>query len=190
MFNQRLDETISTLASLKDGGIEKQVGQAIDLIGATLISRHKLLIAGNGGSAAQAQHLSAEIVATLHREKRQGYPAVSLTTDTSYLTAWINDFGKDDLDSIFSRQIEALGQVGDVFFGISTSGNSQNIVQAMRRAKELGMKTIGLLGRDGGIIKSECDISIVVPSENTAIIQEAHTLLVHFVCERVVPRLK
>ncbi|MFH0890880.1 MAG: SIS domain-containing protein [Candidatus Liptonbacteria bacterium] len=190
MFNQRVDETIAALSNLKDKHIKEKISRVVDLIGEALMSRHKLLIAGNGGSAAQAQHLSAEIVATLHKEKRRGYPAISLTTDTSYLTAWLNDFGKSDLDGIFARQVEALGQPGDVFLGISTSGNSQNIIQAARKAKELGMKTVGLLGCGGGVIKKECDVSVVIPSNSTATIQEAQTLVVHFICEQIVPKLK
>ncbi len=190
MLNSRIDKTVLALSGLKgNADFESQINNIASLVKKTLLTRRKILIAGNGGSAAQAQHFSAEIVATLHREKRRGYPAIALTTDTSYLTAWLNDFGREDLDGIFSRQVDALGSEGDIFFGISTSGNSQNIVQAIRKAKELGMKTIGLLGCDGGAIKSECDMALVVPSNDTATIQEVHTLLVHVICESVVPDL-
>jgi len=141
----------------------------------------KLLIAGNGGSAADSQHFAAEIVGRYKKERR-GYPAIALTTDTSILTAWGNDY---DFESVFSRQIESLGQQGDIFLGISTSGNSKNVILAVKKAKEMGMITIGLLGNNGGNLKDLVDMSIIVPSTNTARIQEVHITIIHILCEEI-----
>ena len=141
----------------------------------------KILLAGNGGSAADAQHFASEIVGRFKKE-RKGYPAIALTTDSSILTAWSNDYG---FDTIFSRQIEALGREGDIFFGISTSGNSKNIIEAVKKAKELGVINVCLLGKDGGKLKDLTDFSVVVPSVNTPIIQECHIMLIHIICEEV-----
>lgn len=141
----------------------------------------KVLFFGNGGSASDSQHLAAELVGRYEKE-RKGLAAIALTTDTSILTAVGNDYG---YDKIFERQIEALGQKGDVAFGISTSGNSKNVLLGIRKAKAQGLHTIGLSGKDGGELKSLADLSIVVPSEKTARIQEAHILIGHIICERV-----
>lgn len=139
---------------------------------------NKLLIAGNGGSAADAQHFAAELAGRFVTE-RKGLPAIALTTNSSNLTAIANDFGYDE---IFVRQLEAFGKPGDVFFGISTSGNSVNIIKAMKWARENGIRTIGLLGRDGGEAKINSDILIIVPSGNTQNIQEAHIMIIHIIC--------
>ena len=138
----------------------------------------KLLVAGNGGSAADAQHLVAEFVVRLTVD-RPAMPAVALTTDSSILTACGNDYG---FDQVFSRQLLALGQKGDVFLGISTSGNSPNILQAMQTARELGLTTIGFSGKDGGRMKGLCEYNVIVPSDRTANIQEAHLALEHIFC--------
>ena len=142
---------------------------------------NKLLIAGNGGSAADAQHIAAEVVGRFYRERR-GLPAIALTTDTSILTSIGNDYG---FEQIFSRQIEALGRKGDVFLGISTSGNSVNVVNAVRKAAELGITTVGLTGEEGGKLKGLVDILIAVPSSNTPRIQEVHITIGHIICELV-----
>ena len=147
---------------------------------------NKVLIAGNGGSAADAQHFAAEIVGR-YKKERKGYPAIALTTDTSIITALANDYS---FDSIFSRQVEALGKQGDVFLGISTSGNSGNIIEAVKKAKEMGVKTICLLGRDGGELKDISERCIIVPSDNTARIQESHIMLIHVICETVEKNFK
>lgn len=141
----------------------------------------KLLIAGNGGSAGDAQHFAAEITCQ-YKESRKGRPAIALHTDTSALTAWGND---KSFESFFERQVEALGNSGDVLMVISTSGNSKNLLQATKKARILGIKTIGLLGRNGGVLEAErlCDLSIIVPSHETPHIQEAHIMLVHIICE-------
>ena len=140
---------------------------------------NKVLIAGNGGSAADAQHFAGEIVGRYKRE-RKGYPAIALTTDISIITSIANDYS---FDIIFSRQIEALAKKGDIFFGISTSGNSKNIIEAVKKAKELGLTTVCLLGKEGGKLKDLADFSIIVPSEDTPRIQECHIMLIHIICE-------
>lgn len=145
----------------------------------------KLIIAGNGGSAADAQHFSAEIIGRYKLERR-AYPAITLTANSSVITAWANDYS---FDTIFSRQLEGLGKKDDLFFGISTSGNSLNIVEAVKKAKELGVKTICFLGKDGGKLKELADISIVVPSDNTPRIQEVHIMLIHIICEEIEKQL-
>ena len=146
-------------------------------------SGNKLLICGNGGSAADAQHLAAEFVIRLsHDVDRPALPAIALTTDTSQLTAGGNDIG---FEKVFARQVEAYGKPGDVLLGISTSGNSKNILRAFKLAKEKDIKTIGLLGSGGGEAKSICDTSILIPSDNIQHIQEAHLTVEHIICEWV-----
>jgi D-sedoheptulose 7-phosphate isomerase len=146
-----------------------------------LRSGGKLLFFGNGGSAADAQHLAAEFVGRFVKERR-GLPAVALTTDSSILTAIGNDYG---FDRVFSRQIEALGNPGDVAVGISSSGNSPNVIAAIRVATKQRLKTIALSGRDGGALAQCADISIVVASPNTARVQECHIAIGHLLCELV-----
>ena len=157
--------------------IEKAAKKIFDC----LKSGHKVLFFGNGGSASDSQHLAAELVGRYEKERR-GLPSIALTTDTSILTAVANDYG---FERIFERQIEALGNPGDVAFGISTSGNSKNVVLAIAKAKALGLVTIGLSGRTGGGMNAQTDILINVPSHKTARIQEAHIMIGHIICERV-----
>lgn len=139
----------------------------------------KILVCGNGGSAADAQHLAAELSGRYVKERR-ALAGLALTTDTSALTAIGNDYG---YDLVFSRQVEALGRPGDLLIGISTSGNSANVIKAVEAAKSLGMGTLGLLGRDGGKLKSLVDDALVVPCQETARIQEVHQMIYHFWCE-------
>ena len=141
-------------------------------------SGNKLLIAGNGGSAADAQHIAGELVSKFYFD-RPALPAIALTTDTSIITAIGNDYGYEKL---FSRQIEANGVKGDAFLGISTSGNSKNIIEGLKIAKEKGLITIGLTGESGGEMKNLCDYCICVPSNETPRIQEAHILIGHILC--------
>jgi D-sedoheptulose 7-phosphate isomerase len=138
----------------------------------------KVLFCGNGGSAADAQHLAAELVGRLVRDRR-ALPGLALSTDSSALTCIGNDFG---FDEVFARQVEGLGRAGDVLIAISTSGNSPNVVRAVEVAKPMGIYTIGLLGRDGGKLAPLVDLPIVVPSDETARIQEAHIFLGHVMC--------
>jgi D-sedoheptulose 7-phosphate isomerase len=159
--------------------------QQVTRMGHLLIDRYqagnKLLIAGNGGSAADAQHIAAEFVSRFNFD-RPGLPAMALTTDTSILTAVGNDYGYDQL---FRRQLEANGQHGDVFLGISTSGNSPNILQALEAAKIKGITTFGMTGKTGGKMRELCDYCLCVPSADTPRIQEAHILIGHTLCAMV-----
>ncbi|MBU0591111.1 D-sedoheptulose 7-phosphate isomerase [Candidatus Micrarchaeota archaeon] len=157
--------------------IEKVVSMICDSLG----KRSTLLICGNGGSAADAQHFAAELVGR-YKKERKALPAIALTTDTSVITAISNDYG---FEHVFSRQVEALSAGGDVLFLISTSGNSPNLLEAAKKAKTLGIKIIGLLGKGGGKLKSMCDHAIVIPSDNTPRIQEMHVLVIHMICESV-----
>jgi len=144
-----------------------------------LKNNKKILIAGNGGSAADAQHFSAELTGRFKKE-RISLPAIALTTDTSALTAIGNDYG---YEYVFSRQLEGLGNEGDVFIGISTSGNSQNIINAINKAKEKNIKIITLSGKDGGKMKDLGDINIIIPSNDTPRIQEMHIMVLHMICQ-------
>jgi len=141
----------------------------------------RLLVLGNGGSAADAQHLSSELVGRFQKE-RAAFPAVALTVDTSILTSVANDYS---YRQVFARQIEALGRPGDVAFGISTSGESPNVLTALQAARSRGLKTIALTGRDGGSVGKAADIHVNVPDQNTARVQEVHRTLLHVICELV-----
>lgn len=156
--------------------------EAAQLIIDTFESGGKLLLCGNGGSAADCQHMATEFVSRLSKEiERPGLPAVALTTDTSFLTAYPNDF---DFAGIFERQVQALGKPGDVLIAISTSGNSSNVMQAVDAARRLKMKSIGLTG-DTGMLGEAVDIGIRIPSGDTQHIQEAHLAVEHVLCELV-----
>jgi len=174
---------------LKQSFFAKEIGHILSQgnhMADCLTSGGKILICGNGGSAADAQHFAAELSGRYVRERR-ALAGVALTTDTSALTAIGNDYG---FDKIFARQLEALGRAGDLFVGISTSGNSENIVQAVKTAQSLGIRTLGLLGRDGGRLKSLMDDCLIVSSDITARIQEIHIMIVHFWCEILDGRFK
>ncbi|RDU73185.1 D-sedoheptulose 7-phosphate isomerase [Helicobacter aurati] len=146
-----------------------------------LVRGNKILICGNGGSAADSQHFAAELTGRYKRE-RKGLCAIALSTDTSALTAIGNDYG---YDFVFSRQVEALAKEGDILVGISTSGNSKNIINALESANKLNCITVSLSGKDGGIIKSLCDYSLIAPSNDTPRIQEIHILCIHILCELI-----
>lgn len=178
-FNDALQEHQQLINQLT--GYKTLISTASKLIISTLISGHKILLCGNGGSAADCQHFAAELVIRYHKNRR-AYPAIALTTDTSILTAHPNDFS---FDSLFSRQVEALGVDGDCLIAFSTSGNSENIIQASIAAKQQNMSVIGLMGCDGGRLKSQVDMPIVIPSTTTARIQEAHMIIYHWWCEMV-----
>lgn len=158
---------------------EDAVVRAAELLVGTLQRGGKLLVCGNGGSAADAQHIAAELVGRFLRE-RAGLPAIALTTDTSALTAIGNDEG---FDRVFARQVEALGRAGDLLLAITTSGSSPNVIEAIRAAKARGLTVVGLLGRDGGAARPLCDLALVVASESTARVQEVHILVAHILCE-------
>ncbi|MEO2118104.1 MAG: D-sedoheptulose 7-phosphate isomerase [Methanocaldococcus sp.] len=164
---------------------EEKLKKAVEVIYNALKNGNKILICGNGGSASDSQHFAAEIVGRFKLERR-GMPAIALTTDTSILTAIGNDYG---FDRIFERQVEALGKEGDVLVGISTSGNSENVIKAVNKAKEMGIYTIGLLGKSGGKLKDIVDLALIVPSNDTARIQECHLTIYHVICEEVEKKL-
>lgn len=178
-------EITSQLAAHRDviGRIEREMPPLIagmaTLMVETFKSGGKLLVMGNGGSAADAQHFVAEIVGRFKMERR-GLPAIALSTDTSILTAIGNDYG---FDRIFHRQVEALALAGDLVVGISTSGNSPNVLQALKLAREKGCRTVGLLGKDGGSIKGLCDLALIVPTDDTPRVQEGHITIIHIVCD-------
>lgn len=174
MFTRMIDSHIQCFQDLKV--LAPSVEKIGDLMLGTLLKGHRLLVCGNGGSAADAQHFAAEIVGRFEKERR-AYPAISLTTDTSILTSIANDYGYDE---VFSRQLEGLGATGDILIGISTSGGSGNVIRAVETASNLGMKSIGLLGRDGGRLKALVDHALVIPGESTARIQEVHGFILHF----------
>jgi phosphoheptose isomerase len=158
------------------------IAKAADLIAKVYLSGRKLLLCGNGGSAADCQHMAAEFVSRLSKDlDRRALPAIALTTDTSFLTAFSNDCG---FEGIFERQVEALGSAGDVLIGISTSGNSSNVLRAIEAARKKDMHTITLTG-NGGRLSAMADIAIAVPSSDTQYIQEAHLAVEHIVCELV-----
>ncbi|HPU23619.1 MAG TPA: D-sedoheptulose 7-phosphate isomerase [Candidatus Kapabacteria bacterium] len=179
---ESLKETIQTkqkTAELCSAEIEKSAQMLAD----TLRNGGKILICGNGGSAADSQHIAAELVVRLRSHiNRPALAAIALTVDSSILTAGGNDIG---FDNIFARQVEALARPGDILIAISTSGNSENVLRAAQIARKMGVRTIGLLGKDGGKIKNECDLSVIVPSANTARIQETHIFIAHLWCEAI-----
>lgn len=179
-IRQSIQENIRVKEALLKTHVEL-IEKAAVAIGAALKKGNKVLFFGNGGSASDSQHLAAEFVGRYEKERR-GLPSIALTTDTSILTAVGNDYG---FDRIFSRQIEALGQKGDIAFGLSTSGNSPNVLIGIEKAKSLGLYTIGFSGRDGGKLAKAVDLSLIAPSERTARIQEAHILMGHIICELV-----
>jgi D-sedoheptulose 7-phosphate isomerase len=167
-----------TEAVARDAPLHATLTEAAEATAAALKSGHKLMVAGNGGSAADAQHLVAEFVSRLV-EDRPAMRAVALTTDTSILTAVGNDYG---FERLFVRQIEALGQPGDVFLAISTSGNSPNVLRALEQSRAMGIITIGLTGRTGGKMPPLCDYCLRMPSDVTMYIQQAHLALEHIFC--------
>jgi len=179
LVRKQLQQSIATLQAVaQDQSLIDTLVTVAELTAGAMQTGHKLLIAGNGGSAADAQHLVAEFVVRL-TVNRPALRAIALTTDSSILTAAGNDFG---FDQIFARQIEALGQPGDLFLGISTSGNSSNILKALHQAEQMGITTIGFTGGDGGRMRQLCDHAIVIPSEVTMNIQESHLALEHIFC--------
>ena len=167
------------------GDYSNSVVQAIDLLARALTSGHRVLVFGNGGSAADAMHIAAELMGRFNHD-RAALPVLGLSTNPAFLTAWSNDVG---FDSVFARQIEALGQPGDVAWGISTSGASANVVGALRRARELGLGTVGLTGHGGGEMAGYCDVLICAPALETPRVQEVHVATYHVICAAIERRL-
>ena len=167
--------------SQKISGIMNQVEAAAQMCIDSLQNGGKILIFGNGGSAADAQHIAAELVGR-YKVERKGLAAIALTTDTSALTSIGNDYG---YNHVFDRQVEALANQGDIAIGISTGGSSDNVISGLQTAKKLGCKLIGFSGRDGGEMNTLCDVNLVVPAEDTPRIQEMHIVIGHTICHLI-----
>ncbi|MEP6920811.1 MAG: D-sedoheptulose 7-phosphate isomerase [bacterium] len=180
LLQRSLEEHLQAIQDLLKSQVS-EIERAGDLICKTLSQGHKILICGNGGSAADAQHIAAELVGRYESERR-AWPAISLTTDTSALTALSNDYGYDE---VFARQVRAHAVEGDLLLALSTSGASPNVIRAVQVARELGCKTLGLTGGNGEPLASLCDLAVVVRSPRTARIQEAHITIGHLWCELV-----
>jgi D-sedoheptulose 7-phosphate isomerase len=179
LVREKLLEGVAVLELVaRDSALHTALTQAADATVAALKSGHKLMVAGNGGSASDAQHVAAEFVCRL-ADDRPAMRAVALTTNTSTLTAVSNDYG---FERIFARQIEAIGQRGDIFLAISTSGNSPNVLRALEQCRAMGVATIGLTGKTGGQMPPLCDYCLRVPSDVTMFIQQAHLALEHIFC--------
>jgi len=184
LLGKQIDEHLKMIGELQ-ADLDVMV-RAGELIARCLADDRKVLLCGNGGSAAEAQHIAAELVGR-YRVERSGLAAIALSTDTSTLTAVGNDYG---FQRVFARQVGALGRPGDVLIAISTSGNSENVVEAARAGRVGGLQTIGLSGGDGGSLRGVADLLVLVPHHDTARIQEAHTLIGHLLCtivEEVLP---
>ena len=175
-FKNHIEASRKTMES-----IDRQIEIAANICIDCLKNGNKILIIGNGGSAADAQHIAAEIVGR-YKTERKGLPAIALTTDTSVITSISNDYG---YSSVFNRQIEALAKKDDVVIGISTGGSSSNVVSALKIAKSLDCRVIGLSGKDGGEFNQICDINLVVSSDDTPRIQEIHILIGHIICNLI-----
>ena len=185
IFLDSINESIKIKKNLIS--LEKKINFSIDKIYKCLKNKNKVLTCGNGGSAADAQHLAAEYVDRLKPNiNRRPFPIMSLALDTSHLTACGNDFSFND---IFSRSLEAFGKKKDILLAISTSGNSKNVLKALKKAKEMEIYSIAFLGYNGGKAKNLADLSIIVPSNNTARIQESHIFIVHYMLEKVEKKL-
>jgi len=180
IINGLIEKHIETIEKLKD--YNSTIKEIASLFINALKNGNKIIFFGNGGSAADAQHLSAELVGKFKKTKRRPLASIALNTNTSIITAVGNDFGFKD---IFSYQIDALAKKGDIAVGISTSGNSENVISAILKAKENGITTVGFLGRDGGQLINHVDIYLLVNSNDTARIQETHILAGHIICEIV-----
>jgi D-sedoheptulose 7-phosphate isomerase len=180
LIRERFESSIETKKKIIDNDdMIRSIDELANTIANTIANGGKLLICGNGGSASDALHIAGEIVGRFQKE-RKSYAAIALNSDVATMTAIANDYGYDE---VFSRQVEGLMNPDDILLGISTSGNSQNIIKAFEKAHEIGGKTALLSGRDGGKLKSISDFSIVVPSDVTARIQESHLLIYHIMCE-------
>jgi D-sedoheptulose 7-phosphate isomerase len=175
------EDAARSLQSICSTPYPAQISKAVDLLVERLRAGNKILVCGNGGSAADAMHICAELVGRFFKE-RQALPAIALNTDPAVLTAWSNDYA---YDTVFSRQVEALAKPGDVVWGISTSGNSKNVVAALKRGRELGTSTIAMTGQGGGALAEFADVLLAVPLSVTPRIQEVQIVSYHIICEAV-----
>ena len=179
MIKSELEGHLATIKATF--ALEDDIKKACETAVATLKAGGKILLCGNGGSAADAQHIAAELTGR-YKTERGALAGIALTTDTSALTAIGNDYG---YEFVFSRQLEALGRKGDLLIAISTSGNSGNVVKALELARKIGIKTIGLSGRTGGAMNELCELNLVVPSNDTPRIQEMHIMIGHIICQAI-----
>ncbi len=179
LLRQAIDDCVATTQAVI--GLETELNKAAAMVVRCLTSGHKLLIAGNGGSASDATHLATEFLCR-YREDRRPYPAVSLTANGEFMTAVCNDYAAEE---IFARQVWGLGSRGDLLIAFTTSGKSRNILRALQESRRHGLESICFLGRDGGFTKGIADLDLLAPGNNTARIQEAHKLLFHVLCEMV-----
>lgn len=185
-ISDSLNESSEVKLMIKDE-LTDQLLQSVDLLADCFKEGNKLLLCGNGGSAADCQHIATELMIRLsHHIQRPALPAIALTTDTSNLTAGGNDIG---FENVFARNVEGLGNKGDVLLAISTSGNSTNVIKAVNTARSKSMKVIGFLGGTGGELKNIVDLPIIVPSSNVQRIQEGHITIAHIICELVEDKL-
>ena len=182
-LDRAIDDLVRTLESLRN--LEGEISRAADLIDQCLQAGNKVLVCGNGGSATDASHFATELVVRFAKERR-ALPAICLTSDSGILTAAGNDYG---FEEIFARQVAAFGVSGDVLICLTTSGKSKNLIRALEEAKGRGLKTIAFLGRDGGSTVGIADVDVLVQSDSTARVQEAHQLLLHVLCEIIDTRL-
>ncbi|MDB5187737.1 MAG: phosphoheptose isomerase [Candidatus Kaiserbacteria bacterium] len=174
-------QQLRTVTELVGESDQQNIEKILRLFEKALKTKKKILIAGNGGSAAEAQHFSAELVGR-YKKERIALPSIAFTTDTSILTAIGNDYG---YEKVFERQLAALGQPGDILVLLSTSGNSQNLLGLIALAKKQKIRTCALLGKNGGALRGTCDVEYIAPSDNTARIQEIHLFLIHLICEHI-----
>ena len=181
IIEKSIYENINLLDDIKTD-LESSISKASKQIIKSLNNGKKILWCGNGGSASQADHLSAELLGGMYKKKKSPFRSICINTDTSFLTAWSND---DSYENIFTRQLEALGDPGDVLIVLSTSGNSKNVVNAANLAKKDNIKVISLTGNDGGKLKNISNVNINIPSRNTQRIQEVHILVGHILCDIV-----
>jgi D-sedoheptulose 7-phosphate isomerase len=184
-YAQTFRDVAANMASVAESGFADRIQDAVALLEKTFAGGGKLLVFGNGGSSADAQHLVAELVGRYARTRR-ALPAIALTTNQALLTAWSND---RSFDEVFARQIAALGVAGDVAWGISTSGASRNVVHGLEQARKMGLRTIGLTGAGGAALASLCDVLLAVPLSTTARIQEVHLVTYHAICAAIEDRL-
>lgn len=180
-----IQQRLKCLETAFDDQYCRAITEVIDLMVKQFRAGKKLLICGNGGSASDSQHIAAEFVGRFQLN-REALPAIALSTNTSILTAVGNDYS---FDIIFSRQVEALGQPGDIVWGLSTSGKSSNVLHALKRAKDMGLITVGMAGNQGGLLQEFADYSLFVAEKNTPYIQEIHLITYHQICEQVEAKL-
>ena len=183
LLQRNIEDSVAATRALSN--LEKPLGQAVNLVVRCLTTGHKLLVCGNGGSACDAMHITGELVARF-LEERRALKAICLSDNSAVLTAWSNDRG---FSTAIARQVEAYGEPGAVLLGISTSGNSENILAAFARAREMGMRTIALTGQGGGKMAALADCLLAVPSRNTPLIQQVHVCMYHYLCQRIEQRM-